>query len=211
MPARARPECLQVTPSAAIAAGQGTPGNFELKYVGKEIRHFCGTASPAERDCKAWDHDPLAVVQRIRRIVQQSRPRRVPEHQQLLLAAARPSRDQRLEDRVQPRTPGTHRSATRRQPTTLELAPINWKPTTHTAPGPNNRGRANVRLSKLTTAHLEGGPSGTARRDSPVATHPTHNFHRRVQAQRFEGRRGRPQSWFLTIFAVRLGRSIGGR
>jgi transposase InsO family protein len=32
-------------------------------------------------------------------------PRRVPEHQQLLLAAPRPGRDRRLEDRIQPRPP----------------------------------------------------------------------------------------------------------
>ena len=46
----------------------------------------------------AW----LALAQRIRRIVQQPPLRRVPQHQQLLLTAARPGRDRRLEDRVQP-------------------------------------------------------------------------------------------------------------
>jgi hypothetical protein len=61
-----------------------------------------------------WAHErvslPLhparrALAQRLHRVVQRSRPRRMPEHQHLLESGPRPGRDQRLEGRLQPPTP----------------------------------------------------------------------------------------------------------
>ncbi len=74
----------------------------------------------------------LAVAQRVRRVIQQPDPQRMPQHQQLLLAIACASRDRRLEQRVQP------------SPTTL-IARLSTPSQTCPAMNPPNR---NQRLTK---------------------------------------------------------------
>ena len=79
-----------------------------------------------------------ALVKRVRRIVQLPHPRRVPQHQQLLVAGAGARGNQRLETRPQP-PPATQRWATNPRPAMLPPVPTDERLSLASSRGPVSR------------------------------------------------------------------------